>query len=173
MKRFSTIAAASLTLPLALVLPAFAQEGPVTSAGAVEIDAQIRDFLDAPTAPLTVSTDAFAAEAAPATRRTPHGQASVGVGTNGFRSFHLSTVVPLGENGTAAVAIGETRGNGWFGPQRLRSLSVGAALGPSLSQPAAPCTVLGGEPGMEPLWVTRMRATQPAPSLGCPPVYRR
>jgi hypothetical protein len=99
----------------------------------------------------------------------------VGIGSNGYRHAHASTIVPVGDIGTAAIAVSDTRFNGRFGPRKQQSLSIGVALGEAAGQPPAPdCSeqrLARGEP--EPLWVTRMRTGQAGAGLACGPGTRR
>ncbi|MCR6658601.1 MAG: hypothetical protein NVV72_04375 [Asticcacaulis sp.] len=50
-------------------------------------------------------------------RRQVHGVASVTVGTGGYRSAYVSSLIPLGENGTLGIAVSQTDygKNGGFG----------------------------------------------------------
>ncbi|CAN5867461.1 hypothetical protein BH11PSE1_BH11PSE1_04230 [soil metagenome] len=43
--------------------------------------------------------------------RKMHGEVSVGVGTGGYRSFSALSVIPLGETGTLAIAVSQSRNN--------------------------------------------------------------
>lgn len=40
--------------------------------------------------------------------RTIHGTASVSVGTGGYRSFHVSSLIPIGESGTLGISVSQT-----------------------------------------------------------------
>lgn len=40
--------------------------------------------------------------------RTIHGTASVSVGTGGYRSFHVSSLLPIGESGTLGISVSQT-----------------------------------------------------------------
>jgi hypothetical protein len=50
-------------------------------------------------------------------KRQVHGEASVTVGTGGYRSAYVSSLIPLGENGTLGIAVSQTDygKNGGFG----------------------------------------------------------
>ena len=50
-------------------------------------------------------------------KRQVHGEASVTVGTGGYRSAYVSSLIPLGENGTLGIAVSQTDygNNGGFG----------------------------------------------------------
>ncbi len=41
-------------------------------------------------------------------KRQVHGEASVTVGTGGYRSAYVSSLIPLGENGTLGIAVSQT-----------------------------------------------------------------
>lgn len=150
-----------------------APDEPIASARKVDsadaTDAQIRQYLDdASTAPPTV---AGPAPISPVSDGQPHGEVGVGIGTGGYRHAHASTVVPVGEVGTAAIAVSDTRFNGRFGPRKQQSLSVAVNLGDAAKNPAAPaCVRAPSTRGPEPLWVTRMRAEQATSAgLACVP----
>ena len=53
-------------------------------------------------------------------KRQVHGEASVTVGTGGYRSAYVSSLIPLGENGTLGIAVSQTdygknSGYGYYG----------------------------------------------------------
>jgi hypothetical protein len=53
-------------------------------------------------------------------KRQVHGEASVTVGTGGYRSAYVSSLIPLGENGTLGIAVSQTDygkngGYGYYG----------------------------------------------------------
>ncbi len=140
----------------AFAQPPVAQEEPIASARSVETtDAQIRQYLDAAAAPAGVE------DAAPApVDNRPHGEFEVGIGTGGYRHAHAATVVPFGDIGTAAIAVSDTRFNDRFGPRKQQTLSVAVNLGDG-ARPAGPaCVREQAKRGLQPMWVTRMRADQ-------------
>jgi hypothetical protein len=50
--------------------------------------------------------------------RQMHGEASVSIGTGGYRSVYMSSQYPIGENGTLGIAIGQTdfgKNGGYYG----------------------------------------------------------
>lgn len=51
--------------------------------------------------------EALDAEAT-AAKRQIHGEVGVSVGTGGYRSAYVASVIPIGENGTLGIAIGQT-----------------------------------------------------------------
>jgi hypothetical protein len=150
--------------------PALAQDGPIASARPVDTtDVQIRQYLDAASAaPTEVEGDGVTTPLLPPDRK-PHGEFGVGIGTNGYREAYASTVVPVGDVGTAAIAVSDTRFNGRFGPQKRQSVAVAVNLGDA-ARTAAPCLRERPSNGLQPLWVTRMRADQLASSgAACAP----
>jgi hypothetical protein len=157
--------AAAMTALLLGAAPALAlaQDGPIASARPVDTtntDAQIRAYLDAAAAEPTPGDEA-PPTAAPAPDKQPHGEFGVGIGSGGYRQAYAATVVPVGDIGTAAIAVSDTRFNGRFGPRKQQSLSIGVALGDAAKPGMAP-GCLRDRPGRgpEPMWVTRMRADQ-------------
>jgi hypothetical protein len=173
----SKIVLAVLGLCLASAGPALAQEGPIASAPSTDVDAQIRAYLDGSPSPLPAADGPTGpAEAPPVFDKAPHGEVGVGIGSNGYRNLYASTIVPVGDIGTAAVAVSDTRFNGRFGGQhKLQSLSVAVALGDAASRP--PVLACNGERlvqgALEPMWVKRMRAGQTEAALACPTEARR
>ena len=178
MKPLSKIALLAAALGMAIAVPAFAQDGPIASARTVDVDAQIRDYLDHPPADLPSAPETAApTDAAPVRDNAPHGEVGVGIGTWGYRHVHASTVVPVGTIGTAAIAVSDTRFNGRRGPQKIQSLSIGVALGDASAPAPAPdalcADALGRRADRDPMWVTRMRAGQVAPGAACRPESQR
>ena len=89
--------------------------------------------------------------------RKIHGVVDVTVGTGGYRSAYVQTEVPVGKNGTASFAFGETQFGNRFGgryggpfvPGARQSFGLGlrfddAALDPSSLR----CRQAGGEDGL-------------------------
>lgn len=54
--------------------------------------------------------------------RKIHGEVGMAIGTGGYRSAYISSVMPLGDNGTLALSIGQEKnafrpyGYGFYGP---------------------------------------------------------
>jgi hypothetical protein len=145
---------------------AVASARPAPAADAADAaDAQIRQYLDdAVRAP--AGDDGPAADGSVSDGK-PHGEVGVGIGTGGYRHAHASTVVPVGEVGTAAIGVSDTRWTGRGGAQRKQqSLSVAVDLGRGAAgaQTAPMCARPSDRRGPEPLWATRMRAEQAAAS---------
>ncbi|RAK50981.1 hypothetical protein [Phenylobacterium deserti] len=104
-------------------LPALAQtgapaDGPIaTASGGSPLasgrstEAQIQQYLD--------SSPAAEAERAPLPlegERRPHGEVSVAVGTGGYRSGYVRGDFPVGKSGQVSVAVGQSRGRGFYAP---------------------------------------------------------
>ena len=120
-------------------------------------------------------------------KRQVHGETGVSVGTGGYRSAYVSTLIPVGENGTLGVAVSKTefgksgRGYGYGGGYGYDGLGYGGygggyGRGGGSSQSLALSldmrgggraksdTPEGCAPGfrdgdryVEPVWVTQMR----------------
>jgi hypothetical protein len=89
--------------------------------------------------------------------RKVHGMVDVSAGTGGYRSAYVRTDIPVGQNGTASIAFGEThfgnqfggRYGGQFAPGARQSFGLGlrfddAALDPSSLR----CRQAAGEDGL-------------------------
>ena len=72
-----------------------------------------------------------AVAAAPADDRQMHGMVEAGIGTGGYRSAYISSVMPLGDNGTLALSIGQEK-NG-FRPYGYGLYGPGYGRGPGLA----------------------------------------
>jgi hypothetical protein len=59
-------------------------------------------------------------EALPAPKRRVHGEVGVAIGTGGFRSIYGSSVVPIGEEGSAAIAFEHSEWDDRRGKRRHR-----------------------------------------------------
>ncbi len=120
-------------------------------------------------------------------KRQVHGEASVTVGTGGYRSAYVSSLIPLGENGTLGIAVSQTDygkngslgyygdpygydgygyGRGW-GRRGGTSQSVGLSLDMTGKNRGGASTPEGCAPGfrdgdryVEPVWVTRMNGNR-------------
>jgi len=160
-------------MPFLLCGPALAAEAsadaPIASAPA-DTDAQIAAYLKASPEPLSATGEARPSDA-PAPDRAMHGEVGVGIGTGGYRHAHATMIAPIGDIGTAAVAVSDTRSNGRFGPRQAQSLSIAVALGQgaAINPAAASCGAMPDASGygFEPLWATRLRAQHPADALAC------
>jgi hypothetical protein len=123
-------------------------------------------------------------------KRQVHGEASVTVGTGGYRSAYVSSLIPLGENGTLGIAVSQTDygnnarygygygdpyaygydgygyGRGW-GRRGGTSQSVALSLDMTGKNRSGASTPEGCAPGfrngdryIEPVWVTRMNGNR-------------
>ena len=120
-------------------------------------------------------------------KRQMHGEAGVSVGTGGYRSAYVSTLIPIGDNGTLGVAVAKTdygksgRGYGYggygggygydglgygggYGPRGGSSQSLALSLDMRGGGRSKDDTPEGCAPGfrdgdryVEPVWVTQMR----------------
>jgi hypothetical protein len=106
-------------------------------------------------------------------KRQVHGEAGVSIGTGGYRSGYVSTLIPIGENGTLGLAVSQTdfgknsraRGYGYGrggyggGGSQSVALSLDMRGGSSKSDTPAGCApgFRDGDRYIEPVWVTQMR----------------
>jgi hypothetical protein len=115
-------------------------------------------------------------------KRQVHGEVGASVGTGGYRSGYVSTLIPIGETGTLGVAVSQTDfgkhgggygyggyggGYGGYGYGRRGGTSQSVALSLDMrggSGGAKSDTPEGCAPGfrdgdryVEPVWVTQMR----------------
>lgn len=110
-------------------------------------------------------------------KRQVHGEVGVSVGTGGYRSGYVSTLIPIGETGTLGVAVSQTdfgkHGGGYgyggygygYGPRGGSAQSLALSLdmrggsGRSRSDTPEGCApgFRDGDRYVEPLWVTQMR----------------
>jgi len=119
-------------------------------------------------------------------KRQVHGEVGMSVGTGGYRSGYASTLIPIGENGTLGVAVGQTdygkHGGGYGyggygsgyggygdgygygrrgGTQQSLALSLDMRGGGSGRKSDTPegCApgFRDGDRYVEPVWVTQMR----------------
>ncbi|CAN5378521.1 hypothetical protein BH10PSE3_BH10PSE3_07440 [soil metagenome] len=117
-------------------------------------------------------------------KRQVHGEVGMSVGTGGYRSGYVSTLIPIGENSTLGVAVGQTdfgkHGGGYggygyggyggygdgygYGRRGGTSQSLALSLDVRGGGSRASDTPEGCAPGfrdgdryIEPVWVTQMR----------------
>lgn len=147
MRAASTLCAPILGLALALPLAARADEAVATAAGAgappvvtqdtaAQIDAFIRS------APPPKLDDGTPDGVAPPERKV-HGSVGVAVGSGGYRSAYVTSVMPVGQTATLGIAVSETRfgksgGPGWgygpYGSGTHQSVGMSLALGEAARQ---------------------------------------
>lgn len=82
---------------------------PATPVPAAEVStaAQIEQFIRS--APMPDIEDETPNGITPGEKRQVHGEVSVGIGTGGYRSFSALSVIPVGETGTLAIAVSQSR----------------------------------------------------------------
>lgn len=129
-------------------------------------------------------------------KRQVHGEVGVSVGTGGYRSGYVSSLIPIGETGTLGVAVSQTNfgkhggygyggygdyggyggyGYGW-GPRGGTSQSLALSLdmrgggGRSRSDTPEGCApgFRDGDRYVEPVWVTEMRGDKSCPAAARP-----
>lgn len=136
------LSAAALVLTLSASHAALAQEA-VATAGAAEAPkaeagdaaAQIEAFLRQ--APPPKLDDGTPDGVVPPEPRKVHGEVGVAVGSGGYRSAYAVSVMPVGQTGTLALAVSDTRfgkmgggyGYGGFEPGRRQSVGLSLSLG--------------------------------------------
>ena len=142
---------------------------PVASAGAKDVNAQIRDWIDS--SPEAASPRASAADApAGPPDRSIHGEWGVGVGTGGYRSAYGVAVIPLGDRGTATVAAS----TGHYGGRRWGMNGQSFGLNIDLSEPGRSARLASACPfdryahgGLEPSWVGPLRGRDDDLAAAC------
>jgi len=142
-------------------------------------------------APVADRAQAAYAEAAPQPepKRQIHGGAGVSIGTGGYRSGYVYSLIPVGETGTLGIAVSQTDfgknyapygygygyGYGYsgygpygYGARGGRSQSLAVSYSNDRMDDDAPSTPEGCAPGfrdgdryLEPLWVTRLHRDRP------------
>lgn len=119
-----------LTVSLALAGQAGADEAPTAAsapAAPVSVADQIDQYLKS-SRMTDLPTDAAPGVTSGAEERKVHGEVSVAVGSQGYRSAYVRTDLPVGKTGTLSIAVQETRFNGRFGPRDYRSVGLGLDL---------------------------------------------
>lgn len=166
------VEAQAVTSPAAIV--ATPPSAPMTTAE------QIAAFLDASPAIERGEGLAGLSETADAAPRKIHGEAGVTVGTGGYRSAYVSTLIPIGETATLGLAYSQTdhgknavfhgddwnrshwgQGYGGRGGQQ-QSVAISLAVGGEGQGPPQGCAPAFRADGhyVEPLWASRMRAAR-------------
>jgi len=115
--------------------PAPAQDTAIETAAKTSAPVSTSDQIAAYLAdsPTTTLPPDKAAGAIVATPREMHGEVSVSVGTNGYRSVYGRTDMPIGETGRLSIAVQDTRGRGYGGYGRGYGWDGGRSLGASLA----------------------------------------
>jgi hypothetical protein len=125
------------------------------AASSADTDAQIADWLKG--APLSVS-DGDDGVITTGQDRGIHGEAGAFVSNRGYGGYVAATM-PVGENGTLGVAVGDEHYSGRYFRGDARSVAASLALGPAATQHAASCPggVRVGDHYVEPVWASQMR----------------
>jgi hypothetical protein len=89
--------------------------------------------------------------------RQIHGEASVSVGTGGYRDVYLAATMPIGKDSALGVAVEDAQlPRPWKG--EARSLYVNLAVGGASTAPAdCDAAVHVGDRYLQPLWVSQFR----------------
>jgi hypothetical protein len=150
---------------------------------------QIAAWLSAPIERLDAGSNSYALRPevdvngyplGPDGKRQVHGEAGVSVGTGGYRSGYVSSLIPIGESSTLGIAVSQTDfgkhgggygyggygggyGDGWGrrgGTSQSLALSLdvrGGGRGKSDTPDGCAPGFRDGERYVEPVWVTQMR----------------
>ena len=163
------------------LLPLLAATGPViaqtaasgeaaapiaTGAANAATDAQIRDWINAAPPPSATDDHDGVAIEKPQPLNQPlkmHGQAGVTIGSGGYRSAYVATIMPLGDNAVLGLAASDTHygnnrsGWGWGRGGNSKTLALSLAAGdPHAPGPPDGCLLVGGR-YVEPLWAAELR----------------
>ena len=85
-------------------------DAPTATAAQPGVAEQIEAFLrDSPAAELPADAQQARPAEAPGPRQV-HGVVDVAVGSHGYRSVYMRSDIPLGQNGTVSIAVGDSRG---------------------------------------------------------------
>ena len=104
----------------------------------------------------------------PLSIRQIHGEASVSIGTGGYRDIYLAATMPIGKDSALGVAVEDTQlPKPWKG--EARSLYVNLAVGGASAAPAdCDAAVHVGDRYLQPLWVRQFRdPVGPGDDLRC------
>lgn len=158
--------------PAAVPVPTATTAKP-TSGKAMTTDEQIQAWVrDAPQldhTPAANSGDALQADGTPAPRQI-HGSAGVAVGSNGYSSAYVSSLIPIGKDSTLGIAVaqsnwgGNTVDHGKYRLPKGRSQSVAVSLqlgnGNGTVPDGCPGFMDGGR-YVEPVWWSRLHPDEP------------
>ena len=140
--------------------PAADASAPISTADKSVTDAQIRAWInDAP--PPTVADPHDGVTVDKPLPPQIHGEAGVTIGSGGYRSVYVATVMPVGDGATLGVAASDTHfGNtnrGWVRGGNRQSLGLSLDAGdPHAAGPPDGCLQVGGR-FVEPLWAAQLR----------------
>ena len=158
--------------PAAVPVPTATTAKPASSGKAMTTDEQIQAWVrDAPQldhAPAG-NSDNLQADGTPAPRQI-HGSAGVAVGSNGYSSAYVSSLIPVGKDSTLGIAVAQSNWGGTtvdHGKYRLpkgRSQSVAVSLqignGNGTVPDGCPGFMDGGR-YVEPVWWSRLHPDEP------------
>ena len=160
--------------PSAAPPPANTQAAGTSSTGTstpMTTDEQVKAWLaNAPKLEHTPTSDAMDDTGTPAPRQI-HGSAGVAVGSNGYSSAYVSSLIPIGKDSTLGLAVSQTDyGGGTLDHGRIRlpkgrsqSVAVSLQLGNAQGDVPADCPgFMDGGRYIEPVWVSRLH-----PDMAC------
>lgn len=160
--------------PAAVPVPTAATTKPASSGKALTTDEQITAWVrDAPqlnhAAPAGDGDTNLQADGTPAPRQV-HGSAGVSVGSNGYSSAYVSSLIPVGKDSTLGIAVAQSNWGGTtvdHGRYRLpkgRSQSVAVSLqlgGANETTPDGCPGFMDGGRYVEPVWWSRLHPDAP------------
>ena len=170
---FTPGAFAQTALATAPDTPAAADQGPVSTSGAKATDDNIARLLqDAKVEPESGASGRYDDRGDGQPRdKAIHGEFGVAAGNHGYREAYGVATMPLGDHGSATVAVDDTQGRFWGRNYNARSLAVSLAFGDAAGppHPVNPCDphLRSDHRYVEPLWVTRMREDRIAQGKAC------
>ena len=159
--------------PAAVPAPGATAPKPASDSKAMTTDEQIQAWVrDAPQidhAPPSGDADTLQADGTPAPRQI-HGSAGVAIGSNGYSSAYVSSLIPVGKDSTLGIAVAQSNWGGTtvdHGKYRLpkgRSQSVAVSLQLGNGNAAVPDGCPGFMDGgryVEPVWWSRLHPDEP------------
>ena len=171
---------AAAAAPPSNTAPATTTAAPTATSKPMTTDEQVKAWVnDAPKLDHSADASANADGSATATNtdaaaalRQIHGEAGVSVGSNGYSSEFVSTLIPIGKDGTLGVAVSQSDYGGNkvdHGRYRLprgksQSVAISLYLGDGDDVDPADCVpgFRDGDRYIEPVWVTRLH-----PEMAC------
>jgi hypothetical protein len=142
------LALAAAPMAFLIASPALAADppadAPTVTAAQPGVSEQIEAFLrDSPAAELPADAQRMRPDEEPGPRKV-HGVVDVAVGSHGYRSVYMRSDIPVGQNGTVSIAVGDSRGGypgygygyGYgYGPGYGRRVVPGLPLEPADAPP--------------------------------------
>ncbi len=141
---------------------------PVASAGSKDVNAQIKDWIDA--SPEAAPTLEAAEGPSGPPDRAIHGEWGVGVGTGGYRSAYGVAVIPLGDRGAAVIAASTDHYNGrrWGMNGQSFGLSIDLDDAARSARLGSSCPFdRYSHGGLEPSWVGPLRGRDDRAAVEC------